>query len=56
MIGAEEARMVMELLDQLPERARSAVDVGSALLVGLVASLIPATTAARANVIQVLRG
>ncbi len=30
--------------------------VGSALLVGLVASLIPATTAARANVIQVLRG
>jgi len=32
------------------------VGVGSALLVGLVASLIPATTAARANVIQVLRG
>lgn len=32
------------------------VGVGSALLVGLVASLIPATTAARASVIQVLRG
>ncbi len=32
------------------------VGVGSALLVGLVASLIPATTAARANVIAVLRG
>ncbi|MBA2248051.1 MAG: FtsX-like permease family protein [Chloroflexia bacterium] len=30
--------------------------VGSALLVGLIASLLPATTAARANVIQVLRG
>lgn len=30
--------------------------VGSALLVDLLASLIPATTAARANVIQVLRG
>ncbi len=32
------------------------VGVGSALLVGLIASLLPATTAARANVIQVLRG